>query len=371
MVIRHNAIRIFLSLILIYGTQLSIDAQDIEANLAKVDSSSGFTVKDSLGNTVLTARGNGNVGVGKINSNYLFEVGSFLDLDDQFGRSIKIATESNISNGNAGDLILSTGSIGPIYYAEGASINISGASEFGIAGGIELVSGKGEDHGGDILLETGGTTSDGWRTGNISLITADTDNNIAGNVEITCGYGGIEGGSISLNAGNSDVVPGNITLSPGNDLSSSNDGIVEVNGSGIVSGDWTVSSDKRLKKNIKSLVSSSDKIMKLRPVIYEMRKDEYPERNLPKGRQIGLIAQEVEVLFPEIVRTDSEGFKSINYSKLSVLLIDVTKKQNKKIKNLESEINEIKEMIQAQNTLIQEVSEKINQNDSVIKSTSL
>ncbi len=46
---------------------------------------------------------------------------------------------------------------------------------------------------------------------------------------------------------------------------------------------------------------------------------------LPKDKQIGLIAQEVEKVFPELVSTDSEGYKSIAYGKLTAVLIEAIK----------------------------------------------
>jgi hypothetical protein len=112
-------------------------------------------------------------------------------------------------------------------------------------------------------------------------------------------------------------------------------------------------------------------VLQLRPVKYEMKREEFAERNLPEGKQIGLIAQEVEELFPELVKTDRDGYKSIDYSKLSVLLIDVTKKQNTKIESLENEVSQLRSMIADQNKMIQEAISKINKNDSEIKSASL
>jgi len=87
----------------------------------------------------------------------------------------------------------------------------------------------------------------------------------------------------------------------------------DVNGDIHASGDILSNSDMRLKKNIHPLPVVSNKIKQLRPVMFDWRETD-------KG-DIGLIAQEVEQLFPCLVRTDEQGFKSVNYQKLTVLLL--------------------------------------------------
>ena len=51
-------------------------------------------------------------------------------------------------------------------------------------------------------------------------------------------------------------------------------------------------------------------------------------------REIGLIAQEVEKEFPEIVRTDDKGYKSVMYDRLSVILLKAIQEQQTEIDNL-------------------------------------
>ena len=80
-------------------------------------------------------------------------------------------------------------------------------------------------------------------------------------------------------------------------------------------------SDIRWKKNIMPLNTTLDKILKLKGVNYEWRKDEFKAINFSEGKQIGLIAQEVEKVFPELVRTANDGYKAISYERLSVLLM--------------------------------------------------
>jgi hypothetical protein len=91
-------------------------------------------------------------------------------------------------------------------------------------------------------------------------------------------------------------------------------------------------SDRRWKKDIKTLDNSLDKITALRGVSYQWRQNEFPDKNFSDGTQIGVIAQEMEAIFPELVSTNSEGYKSVAYSNLVAPLIEAVKvleQQNK------------------------------------------
>ena len=64
--------------------------------------------------------------------------------------------------------------------------------------------------------------------------------------------------------------------------------------------------------------------------------------NLSSREQIGLIAQDVEKVLPELVNTDSEGFKSVDYTKLGPVLIEAIKEQQQQIDQLKKEIQMLK-----------------------------
>jgi hypothetical protein len=57
--------------------------------------------------------------------------------------------------------------------------------------------------------------------------------------------------------------------------------------------------------------------------------------------EIGLIAQDVEQYFPQLVK-EFNGFKSVQYDRIGVLLLPIVREQNKKIKELEESLNELK-----------------------------
>ena len=101
----------------------------------------------------------------------------------------------------------------------------------------------------------------------------------------------------------------------------------------------TTTSDRNLKKNIKKLENVSEKINSLRGVSFNWI-NEHKDENLKDN--IGLIAQEVEEEFPELVFTDLEsGIKSVNYSQFVSVLIEGFKEMTNEVKILENKIKEL------------------------------
>jgi hypothetical protein len=89
------------------------------------------------------------------------------------------------------------------------------------------------------------------------------------------------------------------------------------------------SSDERIKTNIKTIENALDKTLLLRGVEYNDIRIE------PERKKIGLIAQEVELIIPEVVRTnEQDDLKSIEYQNLVALLIEAIKDQQKQINEL-------------------------------------
>lgn len=101
-------------------------------------------------------------------------------------------------------------------------------------------------------------------------------------------------------------------------------------------------SDKRWKKNIRPIGKALSLVERIQGVHFEWRTEEFKDKQFEKGSQVGLIAQDVEPVIPEIVKTDKDGFKSISYEKLTAVLVEAIKEQNQKIKELQSKINKMK-----------------------------
>jgi len=106
-------------------------------------------------------------------------------------------------------------------------------------------------------------------------------------------------------------------------------------------------SDKRWKRDIQKLNGSLDRVMKLQGVHYKWKQDKYPEMNFPDGDQIGLIAQDVEKIIPEVVNESADGYKSIEYAKLTSILIEAIKELKKDNEDLRSINNELSKRVEA------------------------
>jgi len=102
---------------------------------------------------------------------------------------------------------------------------------------------------------------------------------------------------------------------------------------------WVCTSDERLKKNITSLNASSslDSLLDLRPVSFQWNND----KNASTTR-IGLIAQEVEEIFPDLVRSDSvTGYKSVAYGGFTTYLISAVKELGERFIALEAQVSSL------------------------------
>jgi hypothetical protein len=86
----------------------------------------------------------------------------------------------------------------------------------------------------------------------------------------------------------------------------------------------TCSSDARLKENITSLDANGamlDRLANLRPVTYNWRAEEFPQFGFGTALQTGVIAQEVEAQFPELVVTGADGYKKVQFQNLPFYLL--------------------------------------------------
>jgi hypothetical protein len=95
------------------------------------------------------------------------------------------------------------------------------------------------------------------------------------------------------------------------------------------------SSDIRFKNNITPITNALDKINKIGGYTFEWNEKSHKETG---KKDIGVIAQEVEEILPEIVDTRDNGYKAVDYSKLTALLIQSVKEQQVIIDSLKSRI---------------------------------
>ncbi|MFT5079076.1 MAG: hypothetical protein ACI917_001596, partial [Patiriisocius sp.] len=142
------------------------------------------------------------------------------------------------------------------------------------------------------------------------------------------------GSSVTINATSFDTA--NTAFVIGNGVDGSNtsnafkvlfNGDTTVSNDLTVNGDVVVSSDARLKANIVSLGSTLARLLLIDGKSYTMKKD---------GKQkIGVLAQDIQKVFPELVSEDSNEMLAVNYQGLVPVLINALKEQDDKISRLE------------------------------------
>jgi hypothetical protein len=99
-------------------------------------------------------------------------------------------------------------------------------------------------------------------------------------------------------------------------------------------GEVTANSDERIKTNIKTIENALDKVTQLRGVEYD--------RTDIEAHQIGVIAQEVEKVLPDVVHTKEDGMKSVAYGNIVAVLIESIKELKGEISELRAELDELK-----------------------------
>lgn len=139
-------------------------------------------------------------------------------------------------------------------------------------------------------------------------------------------------------------------------------GNVNIIGNGWING-IAITSDRKFKKDITALSNVTEKILLLKPSNYTFKTEEFKNMNLPEGKQLGFIAQELEEVFPELVMQkekeelrDRDGavtgtiaeHKAINYIGLIPVLISGIQEQQAKIEQLSAAVNSLQKQLAEQ-----------------------
>jgi hypothetical protein len=111
-------------------------------------------------------------------------------------------------------------------------------------------------------------------------------------------------------------------------------------GDATLTGTLTQNSDERFKDQVTPLRHALDKVLKITGYQYYWK----PELRKAAGLQIGLIAQNVEAVLPELVATDKQGLKSVAYQNMVPVLIEAIKEQQKQMEVMQQQIDELKKI---------------------------
>ena len=203
---------------------------------------------------------------------------------------------------------------------------------------------------GGITASGGAIQMTGNDTSNLSM-TADSEGDKT--LTIAASNDGDGGGKLSMTA-DSTASDSIYFSSGGGAVFSLNTGLV-INGSGdelthdgydlrvnaIGANSYVTLSDKRYKKNIKSYGNALSDISKIRGVTYNWRIEEFPGMGFQDTNEIGFIAQELEEVVPDLVHTGLSGYKTVQYDRLTAILVEAVKEQQQQINQLDKEVTSL------------------------------
>ena len=157
------------------------------------------------------------------------------------------------------------------------------------------------------------------------------------------------GGGVHVDFGNTNIGDGfmGVNVSSYGDMVDINAISTNINGELNVSGNLyaggtLLSSDRRFKKDIITVNNALDKVLQLRGVYYYWRQKDFPNKNFDDKKELGLIAQEVESIIPEVVGESVDGYKAVEYQKLVALLIEAIKEQQAIIDGQKTEMADMR-----------------------------
>lgn len=233
-----------------------------------------------------------------------------------------------------------------------------------------LGSGAGLQRQGDLNTYVGygavGATGSG--TGNSSL----GANSGTGTVGSTINYSTAIGYAASATTSSTVVLGGSVSGSyPTVVLGATAKGalsgsLLEVNGTAYIPGGVWTASDRNFKENISDYSQGMEVINKLHPVTFRFRDDIYfdkpdasapaVKRNFPEGQQIGFIAQELETVLPNMVKTNEKGEKAVNYDQLFGVIVQGMQEQDEQL----AALAEVNDGLKAQNDHLQHMLDELN-----------
>ncbi|KKP76780.1 MAG: hypothetical protein UR76_C0003G0058 [Candidatus Campbellbacteria bacterium GW2011_GWC1_35_31] len=310
---------------------------------------SAFQVADSANSPKFTVLDNGNVGVGTVSPTQKLDVNGNIHLgssvDDLTTRNIYLASNRYLSLTSTGlDVSNWYGSDGSAHKVgfNGKEVLVVGSNGI-VAIGNNINGGPGDymplvlqgNESGDVLIK-----SDQYQWGvdtrPIRIITDDPYANTgqtlnAGNIVLQTGIGTNGGGTTTpwrtLSVNGTAAFTG-----------LTNDGTgyyacISTNGELATSTTACGASSERFKTNINDLTYGLDTVLQLRPVSFNWKSDFINS----SSTQIGFIAEEVDLLIPEVIGHDDKGnIMNLDYPKLTAVLVGAMKELNTKISAIAS-----------------------------------
>ena len=136
----------------------------------------------------------------------------------------------------------------------------------------------------------------------------------------------IDGTIVEVNAGDLKVTDGSIAV--GAITNSTTDGRIDASNDVVAYS----TSDIRLKNNIKTIDKALDKVKNIQGIEFDWIEKEKVHGN--SGHDVGVIAQEIEKVLPDVVTTRDSGYKAVKYEKIVPLLIEAIKDLSRQVDGL-------------------------------------
>ena len=278
-------------------------------------------------NVKMVIENGGNVGIGTISPTEKLEVNGSIRVKPFIPSSVPtLAGESAGIFGGASDGFI--GMYANTDATNGGCIEVSGNDSIGNPGGVEVILGT---HGLFQVHRWNGNTyenlftlSQNDSTANVGIGgdgTPDFNLEVIGNLSVSSSANADGDLFMVTTAGKVGIG----TTAPGENL--------HVKGN-VKATSFIETSDRSLKQDIEPLQNSLDKIKQLEGVSFKWKEN--------SEESIGLIANDVEGIYPEIVSTGDSGLKALEYGNFIAPLIEAIKEQQEQIEKMQKEIDELK-----------------------------
>jgi hypothetical protein len=277
----------------------------------------------------MTIRYDGNVGIGTA------------------GPSSKLHVIGNATD-NVGLALFENTSSGGIYYPAATFSNTNGNHSYGIVAGFKTGSASGSDR--PSILFYSDLAAHSWSVGQVTSgwgdndafgigYRASNDPNSFGSwpsnyfTILTSGNVGINNNSPSYRldvSGDARITSGSLGVGV---APNATDGRIDASNDIVA----FQTSDRRLKENITPITNALEKVKSLTGVMFDW-KEETKSVHGYEGHDVGIIAQDVQSVLPEAVRTNDTGYLSVRYEKMIALLIEANKELATRVEELESKL---------------------------------
>ena len=269
--------------------------------------------------------------------------------DARFPATLPAISGANLTNLDASDLASGTVPIARIDLNLLTTSTADGDGDFFVV--VDSVGAEKKLTKANIAIS--GFNNDSGFTTNTGTVTSVTGGNgltgsvtTSGSLAVGAGTGiDVAADSISVdvsdfmtNGSNNRVVTATGTDGMNAEANMTFDGsTLAVTGAITATGDITAffTSDRNLKQNIVNIENSLDKVSQLNGVYYNWTKEALEKnKHLVDEKEVGVIAQDVEAVLPELVATREDGSKAVRYERLCAVLIESVKELKKEIEEL-------------------------------------